>query len=256
MANLINYNEAAELFSAAGVDLKKDQYEKFLTYADFLAEKNAVMNLTAITEPREVMQKHFLDSVLPLRFYDIPNGSKVVDVGSGAGFPSVPMAIMRPDLRLTLIDSLNKRVKFLGELTSLLGIGAECVHLRAEDAGQGSYREKFDVAVARAVSRLPVLCEYCLPLVKVGGAFLALKGGSCGEEIDSAAHAIDVLGGKLGAAREYALPSGDARTLAVIGKVSPTPRAYPRAQAKISARELHMRLEDRGQRSEDRKSRQ
>lgn len=235
---LIQQSDFAALFSSAGLAVTPDEYRKFALYADMLAEKNAVMNLTAITDPAEVAEKHFLDSCLPLRFFDIPEGASLVDVGAGAGFPSLPMAILRSDIRPTLIDSLNKRVLFLQGASAALGISADCLHLRAEEAGQRSLREAYDIATARAVSRLSVLCEYCLPLVKVGGAFLALKGGGCGEELREAYTAIKTLGGKTEKVIEYELPSGDRRTLAVIRKVAPTPKAYPRPQGKIKAKPL------------------
>lgn len=235
---LIPQPDLISLFSAAGLAAGPEEYQKFALYAAALAEKNAVMNLTAITDPAEVAEKHFLDSCLPLKMVDIPEGASLVDVGAGAGFPSLPMAILRPDIKPTLIDSLNKRVLFLQEVSSALSISAECIHLRAEEAGQGGMREAFDIATARAVSRLSTLCEYCLPLVNVGGAFLALKGGDCGEELREAYTAIKTLGGKTENVIEYALPSGDKRTLAVIRKVAPTPKAYPRSQGKIKAKPL------------------
>ena len=234
----IDFDEMSALFSRAKMTLSEAQYRQFRAYADFLAEKNAVMNLTAITEPHDVAEKHFLDSVLPLSMADIPAGARLVDVGAGAGFPSVPMKIMRPDIMPTLLDSLNKRVGFLKELTRLLGIDAECIHVRAEDAGHTPMRESFDAAVARAVSRLPVLCEYCLPLLKVGGTFLALKGGDVADELESSKKAIRTLGGELADAISYALPSGDRRTLVVIKKTKNTPEAYPRAQGKINSKPL------------------
>ena len=235
---LIPYNEFAGLFKKAGFEVTEGQYNLFERYAALLLEKNAVMNLTAIVEPGEIAVKHFLDSVLPLKFFEIPECAALVDVGAGAGFPSVPMAIIRPNIRPTMIDSLKKRVNFLEELTASLGIEARCLHLRAEEAGQGELREGFDVCAARAVSRLPVLCEYCLPLVKTGGVFLAMKGGNCAEEIKSAYTAIKTLGGKLEDVVEYSLPTGDGRTLVVIRKVSPTPARYPRRQAKIAEKPL------------------
>ncbi len=234
----IEFDEMSALFSRAKMALSEEQYRQFRVYADFLAEKNAVMNLTAITEPHDVAEKHFLDSVLPLTMAHIPAGASLVDVGAGAGFPSVPMKIMRPDIRPTLLDSLNKRVGFLKELTRILGIDAECIHVRAEDAGHTPMHESFDAAVARAVSRMPVLCEYCLPLVKVGGTFLALKGGDVADELESSKKAIKTLGGELADVISYALPSGDRRTLVVIKKTKNTPEAYPRAQGKINSKPL------------------
>lgn len=235
--SLISYKEFKALFPSA-LPLTEEQYAKFATYADHLVAKNAVMNLTAITDPQGIAEKHFLDSVLPLNFFTIPDGASLVDVGTGAGFPGIPMAIIRPDLKLTLIDSLQKRVGFLSELCDMLCIPADCRHLRAEDAGQGSLRETFDIATARAVSRLSVLCEYCLPLVKVGGAFLALKGGDCEQELKDAYTAIKTLGGKTEQVEKYALPNGDARTLIVIRKIAPTPAKYPRPQGKIKSKPL------------------
>lgn len=235
---LIPQNEFEALFAAAGLEVDSAKYRKFAQYADLLAEKNAVMNLTAITEPSEVAQKHFLDSCLPLKFFNLPEGASLVDVGSGAGFPGVPIAIMRPDVRVTAVDSLQKRVNFLCDLARTLEIPVKCLHLRAEDAGRGELREIFDVATARAVSRLSVLCEYCLPLVKVGGAFLALKGGDCDEELREAYTAIKTLGGHIERIEEYSLPSGDKRTLIIIRKIAPTPKAYPRSQGKIKANAL------------------
>ena len=227
---LIPYEQFCGIFPS-GVTVTPEIYDKFARYADFLVEKNAVMNLTAITDPHDIAEKHFLDSILPLGLFGVPEGASLVDVGTGAGFPGVPMAIIRPDIRLTLLDSLNKRVNFLRELSARLDIPAECVHIRAEDAGRGSLRESFDVATARAVSRLPILCEYCLPLVKVGGAFLALK-GDCAEELSDAKNAIKTLGGEVEKAGEYALPNGDKRTLVVIRKARHTPAKYPRVQIK------------------------
>ena len=235
--SLIPYTEFKALFPTA-LPVTEEQYAKFAAYAAHLVEKNAVMNLTAITDPQGIAEKHFLDSVLPLTLFDIPEGASLVDVGTGAGFPGVPLAIVRPDLRLTLVDSLQKRVGFLNELCAMLDIPAECHHLRAEDAGQGSLRESFDIAVARAVSRLSVLCEYCLPLVKVGGAFLAMKGGDCDAELREAYTAIKTLGGATEKVEKYSLPNGDSRTLIVVRKISATPARYPRPQGKIKAKPL------------------
>lgn len=235
---LIPYPAFCELFGSAGIEISEQTYEKFAKYAAFLAEKNAVMNLTAITDPAEVAEKHFLDSVLPLKIVDFPEDGTLVDVGAGAGFPSLPMAIVRPDLRITMVDSLQKRVNFLRETAQMLEIPADCLHQRAEDCGQTPLRESFDIAVARAVSRLSVLSEYCLPLVRVGGIFTALKGADCAEEIAAARSAIKKLGGKVESVHGYALPNGDRRTLVVVRKVAATPRVYPRPQGKIKAKPL------------------
>ena len=168
---------------------------------------------------------------------DVPRGTKVIDVGAGAGFPSLPMKIYRSDLTFTLLDSGNKRITYLESACRMLGFECETVHARGEEAGKDpKYREKYDLAVARAVAALNVLCEYCLPFVKVGGMFLALKGEK--DETEGAENAIKTLGGKIEDIKRYSLPSGDKRTLVVIKKVFPTPAQYPRVSAKISKKPL------------------
>ncbi len=217
-----------------GFDLTAHQLEQFDLYARLLVEWNEKMNLTAITQPRDIVIKHFLDSILALKAVELPQGASLVDVGSGAGFPSVPMLILRPDLKLTLLDSLNKRLIFLEALLQELGLEATRLHARAEEAGKGAQRQQFDCATARAVAQLNKLCEYCLPLVKEGGTFLALKGADAQAEADAAAKAIKLLGGSLQEAKAYTLPDGDKRALLVIKKISQTPPKYPRPSAQIS----------------------
>lgn len=218
------------------VDIKT---EKFNTYSIFLREYNEKVNLTRITEPSEIEEKHFLDSILPLDYIDIPKKSNLIDVGTGAGFPGVPIKIVRDDINLTLLDSLEKRLVFLRELSEKLGQKNTFIHSRAEMAGiDKNLREKFDFVTSRAVASLPVLCEYCLPLSKVGGTFFALKGPNIEEELSSAKNAIKVLGGKLEKVIEYTLPSGSARTLVIIKKISPTPSKYPRQRVKLNEKPL------------------
>ena len=221
-----------EIFSKENLTLSDAQVEKFETYAEMLCEWNEKINLTAITDDEGIVEKHFLDSVLPLTKVDVPCGTSIIDVGTGAGFPAVPMKIFREDIEITLLDSLNKRINFLSEVSSKTGISAKCIHSRAEDGGKNSeLREKFDIATARAVAPLPVLCEYCLPFVKVGGKFLALKGPN--EDEKEAENALSVLGGKILSVCDYSLPSGDGRRLIVIEKVKETPKKYPRDAGKI-----------------------
>lgn len=210
------------------------QMEQFDAYHRLLAEWNGKMNLTAIRDPQEVALKHFADCLFGLRV--LPEGAHVIDVGSGAGFPGVPLKIMRPDLHLLLLDSLNKRVLFLNELISTLGLtGIKTLHSRAEDGAKKELREQFDVATARAVAHLSVLSEYCLPYVKTGGIFLAYKGSSGFDEMEEAASAVRILGGNLEEKTEYLLPSSDIRhTLAVIRKTKPTPAKYPRNSGQIA----------------------
>ena len=199
-----------------------------------LKEWNEKINLTAITDDAEIAEKHFLDSVLPLTMVEIPQNSSVIDVGTGAGFPSIPMKIMREDLSLTLLDSLEKRLNFLRELSNSLGYSNATVHARAEDGARDTeHREKYDIAVSRAVANLQKLSEYCLPYVKVGGMFIALKGSSGRQEVEDAQRAISLCGGEVTEVIDYTLPNSDGRTLVIITKVKPTPAKYPRNSAQI-----------------------
>jgi 16S rRNA (guanine527-N7)-methyltransferase len=195
------------------------------------------MNLTGITEPDEIVVKHFVDSLELLKYADVTQCASVIDVGTGAGFPGVPLLIARPDIKLTLLDSLLKRIGFLEAVLDDTALSADTVHMRAEDGGQDkSLRETFDIATARAVAPLNVLCEYLLPFVKVGGAMYALKGQ--GEDLSLAANAIETLGGKLEAEYKYELPNGDARSIVYVKKISQSPTQYPRKAKKITAKPL------------------
>mgnify|MGYP002613030087 FL=1 len=219
--------QAAE---AAGFPLTEGQLDQFQQYGDLLLETNKSLNLTAITDPEEVAVKHMVDSLLVYNREAFHNHT-IVDVGTGAGFPGLPLKIYDPGMRVTLIDSLQKRLNFLGQVVETLGLGqVRLVHGRAEDAGKDpALREKFDVAVARAVAALPVLAEYCLPLVRVGGVFYAMKGSKYQEEADAARHAVEVLGGKIREIRPVQLPGlTDKRAIITIEKVRSTPKQYPR----------------------------
>ncbi len=227
------------------VDLTDVLYARFDAYARLLVEWNEKMNLTAITDAVGVAVKHFADSltVAPL----LPRGAfSLIDVGTGAGFPGVPLALLREDCRLTLLDSLNKRLVFLETVCKELGLSATLVHARAEEGGcRPELREQFDVATARAVAGLPTLCEYCLPFVKVGGKFLALKGPDGDREQEAAAKAVTMLGGRFVGARTLTLPAVPeegiepmTRRLVEIQKVSHTPQKYPRQSAKIAKQPL------------------
>ena len=203
-------------------------------YAALLDETNKVMNLTAITDPCEVARLHFLDSACLLPSKAL-HGRKVIDVGTGAGFPGLVLAVLKPEWSITLLDSLQKRVHFLETVCSELELAnVTCIHSRAEEGGQNpSLREKFDVATARAVANLPLLCEYCLPFVKVGGWFLPMKGTDPQAEGKRGEKAIRLLGGELKEIREYSLPDGSYRSLFQIKKVRQTPKQYPRNPGKI-----------------------
>lgn len=222
------------------ITLTENQYEQFQKYFELLAEWNEKMNLTAITDENGVALKHFADSLSLLNFVDIPQNSSLADVGTGAGFPGVVLKIARPDIKLTLIDSLNKRLVFLGEVCAQLGIEAELIHSRAEDGARDEkLRENFDFAVSRAVARMNVLSEYCLPYVKVGGAFCAMKGAQANEEFKESLNAINTLGGKLENKYFFELPeNGGERAIAVVRKVKNTPQKYPRQLGKIKAKAL------------------
>lgn len=205
-------------------ELTSEQIERFCVYYDLLVDWNTRVNLTAITGLEDVANKHFVDSLAAEPY--LKQGASVIDVGTGAGFPGVPLWIIRPDLKLTLLDGLNKRIVFLQTLCETLGLKADCVHMRAEDAGQSpKYREQFDAALTRAVSGLPVLAELTLPLVKVGGVSIAYK-GDVTDELESAKNALQVL--RASAKRVEVPASYGARTLVILQKDAPTPKAYPR----------------------------
>ena len=213
-------------------DINKKQLE---TYSRMLLEWNEKMNLTAITNPEEVQIKHFEDSLLLLEHLDIKQNASVIDVGTGAGFPGLVLKIARPDLKVTLLDSLNKRLIFLKAVCDEIGVEVDLIHSRAEDAGRDEKcRAAFDYAVSRAVSALPALCEYCLPLIKTGGVMAAMKGPEMNEELNNAMDAIKLLGGGEVQKKEYTLPNGDGRSLVTIKKISQTPTKYPRKGVKIS----------------------
>lgn len=217
-------------------DLQASQFEK---YYELLIEWNQKINLTRITEKEEVALKHFADSLTLLKYCDIPKNASMIDVGTGAGFPGIPLKIVRPDIKLTLLDSLNKRLTFLNEVCREIGIEAQLIHSRAEDGGRDpKLREGFDLAVSRAVARLNVLSEYCLPFVKVGGLFTPMKGPDMEDEISEAEKAVKTLGGRLIKSESFNLENAGGRTIVIIKKEKPTPKAYPRHGTKIKLKPL------------------
>ena len=196
---MIDLTRAQSLFSEHQISLSLSQLEQLDRYAQLLVEWNRKMNLTAITDPEGILIKHFLDSILPFTLVPLPQGALLIDVGTGAGFPAIPLLIWRPDLQITLLDSLKKRLTFLEAALSTCGLAAQVIHCRAEDGGRRpDLREQFDLATARAVANLRELSEYCLPYIKPGGMFYALKGGDAAAEIRGAEKAIHLLGGRLG----------------------------------------------------------
>ena len=223
------------------ITLTNEQFHQFQNYYELMIEWNSFMNLTAITEMDEVIMKHFVDSVSLIQA--VPDlakkGYSLIDIGTGAGFPGLPLRVLEPSIRLTLLDSLNKRIQFLETVCRELDLpDVACVHARAEEFA-AEHRETFDLAVSRAVAALPVLCELCLPLVKPGGKFLAMKSVESDAELAAAQHAIAILGGAVEAVRDYAIPGTDVRhRLIVVEKVKKTPEKYPRMFAKIKKNPL------------------
>ena len=214
-----------------GITLTDLQVDRFMNYYSFLIEKNKVMNLTAITEFNDVIDKHFIDSLTCVKAVNMTQIKTIIDVGTGAGFPGIPVKIIYPDKNVLLLDSLNKRINFLNELIGRLDLkNINTLHSRAEETGQDhKYREKYDLVLSRAVSNLSVLCEYCLPLVKIGGSFLSYKTDGIENEIKDAANAIKILGGKIESKKELIIPETDIKRLLInIKKVKQTPGKYPR----------------------------
>lgn len=226
--NTIQFRKDIE---ALGIDLTEKQIQQFISYYEKLVEWNEMMNLTAITEYDEVMKKHFIDSMTLIKAFDVNQSASVIDVGTGAGFPGLVLKIAYPNLKITLLDSLNKRIQFLNEVIGNLGLdGVETIHGRAEDfAKPDKLREKYDLCVSRAVANLSTLSEYCLPFVKENGLFISYKSEKIQEEMVKADKAISILGGKIERQVEFTLPDSDIyRNLFIIRKVKKTPAKYPR----------------------------
>ena len=236
MVNIELLKSDAEKLGFSIDDGKIMQFQKL---AELLVEQNKTMNLTAITDPDGIAVKHFADSISVLTATEFAENARVLDVGTGAGFPGIPLLIMRPDLDLTMLDSTAKKLKYVANTVEELGLSANVLHTRAEEAGQSKeYRETFDIVCSRAVAALNVLCEYCLPFVKVGGYFVAMKAAKAQEEIDGAKAAIKLLGGKIMEEKSFKLSDGGERNIIIIKKISHVPPKYPRVSAQIAKKPL------------------
>lgn len=221
----------------AGLEFTEVQYEQFIKYMRLLQEWNEKINLTAITEDEDVIKKHFIDCIKAFKSEPIKNAKTIIDVGTGAGFPGLPIAIINPNVEVTLLDSLNKRINFLQEVANELNLqGIEFIHGRAEDFGKNEeYREKFDVATARAVAGLPILMEFCVPFVKVGGYFICLKGPNANLELEESKVAMEVLGIEFVEKIDIKLPDLELNhNILVFKKIKNTPSKYPRKAGKPS----------------------
>ena len=234
-----NFDKFIDELNKISITLSEKQLEQFRIYYEMLVEKNKVMNLTGITEWDEVLEKHFLDSISLIRAIDLSQELTVMDMGTGAGFPGLPLKIAFPNLKVTLADSLSKRVNFLQEVIDELGLeNIEAIHGRAEDlARDKAYREQYDLSVSRAVANLSTLSEYCIPFVKIGGQFISYKSGECDEEVAASKSAVFLLGGKIKDVVKFELGESG-RSFIVIDKVAGTSKEYPRKAGTPSKKPL------------------
>ncbi len=235
------YDLMAKSAEEVGLQLSKQQYEKFIIYMKLLQEWNEKINLTAIVNDEDVIKKHFIDSIKAFKRNEFKTAGNLIDVGTGAGFPGIPIAIMKDDIKVTLLDSLNKRINFLNTVINKIGISnVTTIHSRAEDgARDGKLRERFDIATSRAVANMSVLSELCLPYVKNGGSFIALKGPSVDQEIEESINAISILGGKLIEVCEVNIEGTELKhNLVVVKKVKECAKIYPRKAGLITKNPL------------------
>lgn len=234
---MINQDLLKQYIDEMGIEIDDFALDRFDVFAERLVSWNKRINLTAITEPDDIVIKHFVDSLMILKYLDISGSAKVIDVGTGAGFPGLPLLFARPEIKITFLDSISKRLVFIKDVLRSCGMMQELNHNRAEDlARKGAFREKYDIATARAVAPMNILCEYCLPFVKTGGFFIALKGPD--DDVTPAKEAIAKLGGEIVNNVSYKLPNGDSRKIVIIKKISQTPTKYPRKSKKITTKPL------------------
>lgn len=236
---MINYELLEKETERIGIKLDEYGLERFDSYAERLIRWNNHINLTAITQPDEIVIKHFIDSLYILKYVSFKDGETIADVGTGAGFPGLPLLIANPNLDVCFVDSLGKRLGFIRDVLKVTGLVGTTIHERAEDIGKDKeFREKFNYVTARAVAPLNVLCEYAMPLLAVGGLFIAMKGPEAEKEVYDAKNAIKTLGGQLAGIEQFDLPNGDKRSIVLIKKISQTPTKYPRKPKKIDSRPL------------------
>lgn len=236
---LLNEKLLYDTIEKLGVALDSGAFLRLDRFAEMLIETNKSFNLTAIKEPDDVTVKHFADCLALFKYADIPENARIIDVGTGAGFPGLVLKLARPDIQMTFLDSTRKKLGFIESVLNETGLSGEILHMRAEEAAQlPKYREQFDFATARAVAALPVLSEYCLPFVKKGGEFISMKSADSSEEISEADRAINVLGGKIQSDIVFNLVEATPRRIIIIKKNSQTPTKYPRPSAQISKKPL------------------
>ncbi|WP_374048109.1 16S rRNA (guanine(527)-N(7))-methyltransferase RsmG [Clostridium sp. MB40-C1] len=239
--NRIYYDILETACNSLGLELDEEKYNQFIQYKDLLKEWNEKVNLTAIKEDEEIIKKHFIDSMKIFQFHPLKNSKKIIDIGTGGGFPGIPMKIIRPDIDIVLLDSLRKRINVLDDILYKIGIDdVITMHGRAEEYGvREEHREQYDAVVSRAVANLAVLSEFCIPYVKVGGYFVAMKGPSVDEEIENAKKAVSILGGKIEGIIEVDIEGSDLNhNLVIVKKVKNTPRKYPRKAGMITKNPL------------------
>ena len=236
---MLNKKLFYETIKSFDINVDDSTFARLDKYAEMLIETNKSFNLTAIKEPDDVTVKHFADCLAIFKYVDIPENAKIIDVGTGAGFPGLVMKLFRPDIQMTFLDSTKKKLGFIENVLNECGVSGEILHMRAEEAAQLSkYREKFDFATARAVAALPVLSEYCLPFVKVGGTFISMKSAESNEEISEGKKAINILGGNIQENIVFDLVENMPRRIILIKKNSQTPTKYPRPSAQISKKPI------------------
>lgn len=236
---MLNKELFYEIIKSFDINVDESTFSRLDKYAEMLIETNKSFNLTAIKEPDDVTVKHFADCLAIFKYVDIPENTKIIDVGTGAGFPGLVMKLFRPDIQMTFLDSTKKKLGFIENVLNECGVSGEILHMRAEEAAQLSkYRENFDFATARAVAALPVLSEYCLPFVKVGGTFISMKSAESNEEISEGKKAISILGGNIEEDIVFDLVENMPRRIIKIKKNSQTPTKYPRPSAQISKKPI------------------